>query len=344
VAVLLTLIKIGIVVSAVLLVVAYLIWVERRTCAFIQDRLGPNRVGWQGLLQPLADGVKLFMKEEVVPAAADKALFVLAPFIALFTTVLGMAVVPFGPVDPDKPAAVQCIIAPGIDIGILYVFAVGSLAVYAVTLGGWSSNNKYAFFGAMRSSAQVVSYEIPLGLSIIGVVLIAGSLNLERIVTAQVDRVWFIFYQPVGFLLFFTAALAECNRLPFDLPETEQELVSGYNTEYSAMKWALFFFGEYTHIVTISLLVVALFLGGWDLPWVLGKGWTGRPVIDFLLGTAKVVVFAVKAFLIIMVMIWIRWTLPRFRFDQLMRVAWKGLVQIALANLLVTAVVVQLMG
>ncbi len=278
-----------------------------------------------------------------MPGDAQKALFVLAPAIALFTAMLALAVVPFGPAPPGDANAVQCVIAPGVDIGILYVFAVGSLAAYAVILGGWSSNNKYAFLGAMRSTAQMVSYELPLGLSIIGVVLIAGSLNLERIVAAQADRVWFIFYQPVGFLLFFAAALAECNRLPFDLPETEQELVSGYNTEYSAMKWALFFFGEYTHIVTISLMVTALFLGGWDLPWLLNAGSPAGWFAGLLLGAAKVAVFAAKAFLIVLVMIWIRWTLPRFRFDQLMRLAWRGLVPLALANLVVTALVVHLL-
>jgi len=319
-------------------VVAYLIYVERKVCAFIQDRVGPNRVGWFGLLQPIADGGKLLLKEPFIPDGANKAIFLLAPAISVLTTTIGFAVIPFGPADPANPNSPQWIIAPGIDVGILYIFAVSSLAVYAVILGGWSSNNKYSFLGGMRSSAQFVSYEIPLGLSILGVVLIARSLNLERIIAAQADGVWFVFYQPVACLLFFVAALAESNRLPFDLPECEQELIGGYNTEYGGMRWAMFFFGEYTHMITVSFLTALLFFGGWDLPWLVSADDD-----SFAAALIKLTVLAAKVFGLILLMMWLRWTLPRFRFDQLMNLAWKVMIPLALANLVLTAVVVQLL-
>jgi NADH-quinone oxidoreductase subunit H len=327
--------KILIVLGAVHMTTMYLVLLERKVCAYMQDRIGPNRVGWHGLLQPLADGAKLILKEPFIPAGANKALFVIAPAIAVFTTAVGFAVVPFGSTNPHDPSAAQFVIAPGIDVGILFVFAVSSLAVYAVILGGWASNNKYSFLGAMRSSAQLVSYEIPLGMSILGVVLIAGSLNLERIIDAQADKVWFIFYQPVACLLFFTSALAESNRLPFDLPECEQELIGGYHTEYSGFSWCMFFVGEYTHMITVSFLTAILFFGGWDLPLLLGVESTG-----FISFVVKLIVLCSKAFALILFMMWLRWTLPRFRFDQLMNLAWKVFIPLALANLLVTAVIV----
>ena len=338
----LLLLKILLVIAVQQGTVAYLIYVERKVAAFVQNRVGPNRVGWQGLLQPLADGVKLMLKEEILPAGVNKALYFLAPGIALFTTTISLAVIPFGPTNPRDPSSLQFVIAPGMDIGILYIFAVGSLTVYAVILGGWASNSKYSFFGAMRSSAQVLSYEIPLGMSVLGVVLLASSLNLEKIVDAQADQVWFIFYQPLGFLLFFVSALAEANRTPFDLPECEQELVGGYHTEYSSMKWALFFFGEYTHLVVISLMTVVLFFGGWDLPWVLGAAQPAGAWASLGVLIAKVAVMMVKTFLVILLIMWIRWTLPRFRYDQLMSLAWRVMIPLGLANLLITAVVVHL--
>jgi NADH-quinone oxidoreductase subunit H len=335
---LLLILKIMIVIGTVHMTTMYLVLLERKVCAYLQDRIGPNRVGWHGLLQPIADGVKLILKEPFIPAGANKVLYVLAPAIAVFTTAVGFAVVPFGSTNPSDPAAWQFVVAPGIDVGVLFVFAVGSLAVYSVILGGWSSNNKYSFLGAMRSSAQLISYEIPLGLSILGIVLIAGSLNLERIIHAQADKVWFIFYQPVACLLFFTSALAESNRLPFDLPECEQELIGGYHTEYSGFRWCMFFVGEYTHMITVSFLTAILFFGGWDLPLLLGAESAG-----FLAVLAKLVVLCVKAFGLILFMMWLRWTLPRFRFDQLMNLAWKVFIPLALANLIVTALVVHLL-
>ena len=329
------LLKILLVVMVIQGTVAYLIYIERKVCAYLQDRIGPNRVGWHGLLQPIADGGKLILKEPFVPEGANKILYIIAPAISVFTTTIGFAVVPFGSTTPGDPGAFQAVIAPGIDVGILYVFAISSLAVYAVILGGWASNNKYSFLGAMRSSAQLVSYEIPLGLSVLGVVIMARTLNLERIIQAQADRTWFIFYQPIACVLFFASALAESNRLPFDLPECEQELIGGYHTEYSGMRWAMFFFGEYTHMITVSFLMSILFLGGWDLPWLHEAGAT-----SFLACVLKLVVLCTKAFALILFMMWIRWTLPRFRFDQLMNLAWKMFIPLALANLVATALVV----
>ncbi len=256
-----------------------LVYVERKICAFMQNRYGPNRVGPMGLLQVLADGLKFIMKEEFVPNYADRVLFIVAPSIGLVAAMLSFAVVPFGPTGNPADTAdymthYQFIIAKNIDIGILFIFAVSSLTVYGIILGGWASNNKYSLLGGLRSSAQIISYEIPLGLSIIGVVLISGSLNLERIIWHQADGLssWNIWTQPLAFLLFMVSAFAECNRLPFDLPETEQELVGGYHTEYNGMKLAFFFLGEYTHMVTTSFLMVILFFGGWHFPVYRGKG------------------------------------------------------------------------
>ncbi|MFP6770455.1 MAG: NADH-quinone oxidoreductase subunit NuoH [Planctomycetaceae bacterium] len=330
-------IQILIVVVTLQVTVAYLIYMERKVSAYMQGRIGPNRVGWRGLLQPIADGVKLFLKEDLIPAGSSKGIFLLAPAIAVFTTTLAFAVVPFGPTSPGDPDSF--VIAPQMDVAILFVFAVGSLAVYAVILGGWSSNNKYSFLGAIRSTSQMISYEIPLGLSVIGVVILARSLNLETIVDAQADGYWFVCYQPVACLLFFTSALAESNRLPFDLPECEQELVGGYHTEYGAMKWAMFFFAEYTHMITVSLLTAVLFFGGWDLPWLVGKETAGLPMV-----ITKVGVLIAKAMCGIFLMMWLRWTLPRFRFDQLMALAWKVMIPLALGNLLITALAMQYSG
>src|SRR4051794_32391190 len=328
------LLKILIVVSLAMGTVAYLIWVERKVAAYAQDRIGPNRAGKEvgipfGLLQPLADGAKMILKEDVIPGYVAKPLYMLAPIIAIVAAMIGFAVVPFGPVGPDQIMNFQ--IAPNVDIGILYVFAVGSLAVYGIILAGWASNNKYAFIGALRSSAQLISYEIPLGLSILGMVLIAGSLDLNRIVNWQDRHAWGVVVQPIGFLLFLVSAFAETNRLPFDLPESEQELVGGFHTEYSAMKFGMFFLGEYLHVITVSYLTVILFLGGWDVPFVTDQSQTGWGWALF-----KVAVMLVKVSFMILFIMWVRWTLPRFRYDTLMDVAWKSLIPIALVNLVAT--------
>jgi NADH-quinone oxidoreductase subunit H len=355
-------ITIAVVMGAMQGTCAYLVLLERKVAAWVQDRLGPNRVGPFGLLQPIADGVKLLLKEDIIPSHVDKLFFMLAPAIAVSTATFAFAVVPFGPTTPppsvrwaqttaeaaqiQTPEAreqvekyndtYQFVIAPHLDIGFLFLFAVSSLAVYGIILGGWSSNDKYSLMGALRSSAQIISYEIPMGLSILGVVILTGSLNLERIIDSQVGaggHGWNFVYQPLACLLFLTSIFAECNRLPFDLPECEQELVGGYHTEYSAMKFALFLFGEYTHMVSTSFLFVALFFGGWHFPWIAEPG-------SFWLW--KLIVFAVKMFVIIMVFMLVRWTIPRFRFDQLMGIAWKVLIPLSLVNVLVIMVVKQL--
>lgn len=316
---------------------ALLILLERKISAWVQDRIGPNRVGPFGLLQPVADGVKFVLKEEVIPSHVDKVLFILAPCIAMGTATLAFAFVPFGgPTDPAD--AYQFILAPNIDIGLIFVFAVGSLAVYGIILGGWSANNKYAMLGSLRSSAQIVSYEIPLGLSVLGVALMSGTLNLEEIIWHQARPghgvpMWNVVYQPLAFLIFMIASFAECNRLPFDLPEAEQELVGGYHTEYSAMKFAFFFLGEYTHMITTSFLMVVIFWGGWHFPFLAtaDSHWTLK--LGVML--AKVAVFLFWYILI-------RWTIPRFRFDQLMSLAWKVLIPLALVNLVVVMVVLEI--
>jgi NADH-quinone oxidoreductase subunit H len=317
-----------------------LVYVERKICAYMQNRIGPNRVGPVGLLQILADGLKFIMKEEFVPQYADKVLFILAPMIGMVCAMLAFVVVPFGPTDDPSPsnlasymASYQFVIAKNVDIGILFIFAVSSLTVYGIILGGWASNNKYSLLGGLRSSAQFVSYEIPLGLSIIGIILLTGSLNLERIIWHQANGTWNIFYQPLAFLLFMISAFAECNRLPFDLPETEQELVGGYHTEYNGMKLAFFFLGEYIHMVTQSFLMVILFFGGWHLPYLAEPGyWWGILLI----------VFIVKMALFILFFMLIRWTIPRFRFDQLMSLAWKVFIPMALVNLVAVMIVMEL--
>src|SRR5580698_162715 len=304
-------IAIVVVLGGVLTTCMYLIWIERKLSARIQDRIGPNRVGPFGLLQSVADGIKFVLKEDVIPATADKTLFIVAPTISVFTTMLAFSVVPFGP-PASAPGGFPYAIAPNLDIGILFVFAVTSLAVYGVILGGWASNNKYSALGSLRSSAQVVSYEIPLGLSVLGVGLLVGSFNLDAVIRAQtVDAGmrglfdWFIWCQPLACLIFFESALAESNRLPFDLPECEQELVGGYHTEYSAMKFAMFFLAEYTHVITISFLTAIMFFGGWHFPWIAEpeSAYTGVTVVKVLVLLAKV--GGVITFIMV-----IRWTIP----------------------------------
>jgi NADH-quinone oxidoreductase subunit H len=345
-----TIVTIVVVMGAMLTVCAYLIYVERKIAAWIQDRIGPNRVGPFGLLQPLADGLKFLFKEDIIPDRVDKLLYVLAPAIAVTTALLAFAVVPFGPTTAPPPPGssaeaiqqydetYQFVIAPGVNIGIVFVFAVTSLTVYAIILGGWASNSKYSFLGALRSSAQLISYEIPMGMSVLGVVLLAGSLNLEEIIDRQARGgiwAWNIWYQPLAFVLFLTSVLAECNRLPFDLPEAEQELIGGYHTEYSALKFGMFFLGEYTHVVTTSFLVVILFFAGWDFPGISAVGGLGGMIV-------KLVIFLLKMSSFIVFYMLLRWTLPRFRFDQLMGLAWKVMIPLALVNLVCTMVVKQL--
>jgi NADH-quinone oxidoreductase subunit H len=334
--------KIVVVASVLLGAVAYLIYVERKIAAYAQDRIGPNRAGGEfgipfGLLQPLADGAKMLLKEGVVPTYVNKPLYMLAPLIAIIAALVAFAVIPFGPAWSGDGENLSFQIAPGIDIGILYIFAISSLAVYGVVLAGWASNNKYSFIGGLRSSAQLISYEIPLGLSIMGVVLVMSTLDLNSMINWQDHHVWGILISPIGFLIFLISSLAETNRLPFDLPESEQELVGGFHTEYSGMKFGMFFLGEYVHVITASFMTVVLFLGGWDVPFLLSQEQTG-----LFIALVKCGVILFKVAVMILIIMWIRWTLPRFRYDQLMDLAWKSLIPLALLNLVATAVIVQL--
>ncbi len=315
-AVLLSLLKVLAVAHALLILGALLVWGERRVAALIQDRVGPNRVGPAGLLQALADLGKFIFKEDVVPGHVHKWMYILAPTISLIPSMITFAVIPYAP-------GIQI---ADLNIGVLYVLSVASLGVYGITLGGWASNSKYALLGGVRSSAQMISYEICMGISIIGVLLTVGSLHLGTIVEWQASHGWFVFHQPLAFFIFLVASYAETNRLPFDLPEAETELVAGYHTEYSSMKFALFFLSEYSNMIVASSLVTTLFLGGWSFFGLERLGWG-----------VGLLCFAVKTLFLLFVFLWIRWTLPRFRYDQLMGIGWKWFFPLSLVNVLVTA-------
>jgi NADH-quinone oxidoreductase subunit H len=384
-------IKVAVLMALLMTVLAYLSWFERKVVAHIQSRWGPYRAGPHGLLQPLADGVKFLFKEDPTPAGADKAVYFFAPFFSLALALCGIAVIPFGPYDItlfgllEKPTHLG---VADLNIGILFLFALTSLGVYGVALAGWASNSKYPLLGALRSSAQMVSYELAMTLSVVGVLLAAGSFSLTDIMRAQEGHIfsWFLFSLPfpqiVGFLIFFTAAVAETNRLPFDLAEAETELVAGFHTEYASFKFAMFFIGEYASMVTVSLLASLLFFGGWNSPFpqtplfawthylptallvagglyviydgiryettlgkivlpVVGMGATGLGALCALDGARELVQgpfwFLSKAFVFLFVYVWLRGTLPRFRYDQLMRFGWKVLVPVSLANVVVTS-------
>lgn len=316
---------------SIMLLVAFTVLAERRVLAFIQGRVGPNRVGYGGVLQPFADFIKTMMKEDLVPAQSTKFIFLLAPMIAVVTAIMAIVVYPFGPTItiPILNWSFPLVIAR-FDVGLLYVLGVTSVGVYGIALAGWSSNNKYSLMGGLRSSAQMISYELSLGLSLIGVILMSGTLDLYSIVEQQSGwwgLNWNIFYQPVGFILYLISAIAETNRVPFDLPEAETELVAGFHTEYSSIKFLLFFNAEYINMITVSMLATTLFLGGWN-----GPGVAQFPLLG-------VVYFVIKILFFLFLYIWLRGTLPRFRFDQLMDFGWKVLVPIAILNILVTATV-----
>jgi NADH-quinone oxidoreductase subunit H len=319
--------RIGLVVlvaHVLLLLGAFMVWAERRVCAWMQDRLGPNRVGPEGLLQPIADLGKFIFKEDVVPGHVNKWMYILAPGIALVPAMVTFAVIPFGGhVQGDSWVSWQ---VADLDIGILYILAITGLGVYGISLGGWASNSKYPLLGGVRSSAQMISYELSLGLAVIPLVLLTGSLHLGDMVASQASGAWFAFQQPLAFFLFLVASYAETNRLPFDLPEAETELVAGYHAEYSSMKFALFFLAEYTNMIVSSALVVTLFLGGWTLFGLERAGWL-----------MAIGIFAVKCLFLLFVYIWVRWTLPRFRYDQLMAIGWVWFIPLALVNLILTA-------
>ena len=303
-----------------------LVMAERRICAAIQNRIGPNRVGPMGLLQPLADVIKLLFKEDIIPDRADRALFSLAPLLAFAPAAIAFVAIPVG---RDLQVA-------DLNVGVLYVLAITSLGVYGISFGGWASNSKYSLLGGIRSSAQIISYEIAMGLAIVSVLMIAGDVHLGSIVEWQAENGWIIFYQPLAFIIFLVAAFAENNRLPFDMAECESELVGGFHTEYTGMKFGMFFLGEYIAMIVMSALLVTLFLGGWDpVFFELPEGAAGTAI--------SVLCFTVKLLAVLFLYIWVRWTLPRFRYDQLMKLGWKAFVPLALLNIVLTGIVVSLL-
>ena len=333
-----SIVKIVVVLGVMLTAVAYIVLLERRVAAAIQNRIGPNRVGWNGLLQPLADVLKLVTKEDIVPTQANRFIHDLAPVISISIALTTIAVVPFGDHITLFGQNIKLQIA-SINIGILFILAMTSLGVYGITLSGWSSNSKYSLLGGMRSAAQMISYELAMGLSVIGVVMIAGSLQLDRIVEAQAGWRWNILLQPIGFITFFISSFAETNRLPFDLPEAEPELVGGYHTEYSGLKFGLFFLSEYANMLTASAIITTLYLGGWQLPFAHSFG-----ISDFWVSILQVLTFCIKVGVLILFFIIIRWTVPRFRYDQLMNLGWKVMLPLAIANLLATGIVILSIG
>jgi NADH-quinone oxidoreductase subunit H len=331
-------IQIAIVLFVILTAVAYLVYLERKVSAFMQARLGPMRVGPWGLLQPAADGLKLLLKEDLIPLKADRIVFAIAPIISVVSALVVLSVIPWGPA--------WATIA-NVNIGVLLILAVSSVGVLGLVLAGWSSNSKYSLLGALRSSAQMVSYEVGMGLSIIGALIFARTLSMSGIIDAQrMDGIWYVLFQPLGFLVYMVSALGETNRAPFDLPEAESELVAGYHTEYSGFRWSLFFMAEYTSMLITSAVAVTVFLGGWHFPglnqfanWLAGlpvvRSITGAQDLFVILG---VLVFALKIFIIIYAYMWFRWTFPRYRYDQLMDLGWKWMIPTGLANIVLTGV------
>ncbi|MBT4583506.1 MAG: NADH-quinone oxidoreductase subunit NuoH [Phycisphaerae bacterium] len=316
---------------------AYFILLERKVCAWVQDRIGPNRVGTMGLLQPIADGLKLFFKEDFTPKSVDKGLFMLAPALTVIPAMIGFLVIPWGGYLEIGGTSVA-IMGANINIGVIYIVATASLGVYGVALGGWASNNKYSFLGGLRASAQIISYEIPMGLALLCVVLAAGTLLPETIVAQQLDGQWNIVHQPIVAILFYICLLAESNRAPFDLAESEQELVGGWHTEYSSMRWALFFMGEYIHMFVGAAFFTTLFLGGWSLNPI--TGWDLPASGGILLIALQFGIVLGKVVFLVFLAMMVRWTLPRFRFDQLMRLAWEGMIPTSLLLVLIVSVFV----
>jgi NADH-quinone oxidoreductase subunit H len=328
-------IKILVVFSVIMVGVALLTLAERRICAWMQDRRGPNRVGPHGLLQPAADGLKNLVKEETLPAQADKLLFLLAPAMSFVPALLTFAVIPFATPLPTPWGDVDMVVA-NLPVGFLYILAFSSLGVYGIVLAGWSSNNKYSLLGGLRATAQMISYEIAMGLSTVAVLLIAGNVTLMDVVAKQSQSLltWNVFPLALAYFVFTVAAFAETNRLPFDLPEAEGELIAGYHTEYSAMKFSMFYIAEYSNMVTASALMATLFFGGFDIPFT---HWDNAPPWTLLKTAATLVVFSVKLWFFLFLYIWVRWTLPRFRYDQLMALGWKVMLPLALTYLTVIA-------
>jgi len=326
------LVKVLVVFAGTMLTVLIMIYAERRVSAFIQGRLGPNRVGPQGIFQPLADGIKFLMKEDIIPAGVDKPIFILAPAILLIPALMTFAVIPFGSDITLFGRQIPLQVAD-VNVGILYILALTSIGVYGIVLAGWSSNSKYSLLGGLRSSAQLISYELAMGLAVVSIILLSGSLKLNDIVGDQQGHFlsWNVFKQPLAFLIFLVAVYAETNRLPFDLSEAEQELVGGYHTEYSSMKFAMFFMAEYANMITAAALTVTLFFGGWDVPFV------NEATLGMWGAMLSVTSFILKMGFFLFLFIWVRWTFPRFRYDQLMKLGWKVMLPLALFNIFLTA-------
>ena len=327
-----TLLKMLAVFTVYMLGVALLTLAERKISAWMQDRHGPNRVG-KGWLQPVADGVKNFVKEETYPAAANLPLFILAPVLSFIPALITWAVIPFAAPWGSRWGVIDMVLAP-MPVGFLFILAISSVGVYGIVIAGWASNNKYALLGSIRSSAQMVSYEIAMGMSTIPVLLLAGNVSMAKIINQQAFETWNVLNLTVAFIIFMIAAFAETNRLPFDLPEAESELITGYHTEYSAMKFSMFFIAEYANMVTASALMATLFFGGWDIPFTLWDNLAPHTGLKTLLTLGS---FATKTLFFVFFFMWIRWTLPRFRYDQLMALGWKVLMPIGLAYVMVTA-------
>ena len=321
-----------------MVVAMYSTYAERKVAAWLQDRVGPDRAGPFGILQPMADGLKLFMKEEIIPLASSRFLFILGPMLAMITALLTSAVIPWGSTIEVGDRLVPLQVAD-INIGVLYVFGVVSIGVYGIMIGSWASNNKFSLLSGIRGASQMISYELAMGLALIAVLMISGSLRMSVIVAEQMQNGWNVIYQPLGFLIFFICALAECNRTPFDLPEAENELNMGYHQEYSSMKLGFYLFAEYINMFISGVLMATLFFGGYDIPFVNEAAW-GNAWWVGLIGFA---VLMAKAVFFIFMFMWIRWTIPRFRFDQLMHLGWRILIPLALVNMIITAVVILLM-
>jgi len=319
------------IVSISLVIAMYETWAERKVAAVMQDRRGPNRAGPFGILQPLADGLKLFMKEEIIPNTSNRLLFVLGPCLAMLTAMMTSAVIPWAGKLDLFGREINLQIAD-INIGILYIFGVVSMGVYGIMIGGWASNNKFSLLAALRGASQVISYELPMGLSLIALLMLTGSLKMSDIVNGQLDHVWYVVYQPLGFLIFLVCAFAECNRTPFDLSEAENELNFGYHQEYSSMKLGFYLFAEYVNMFISSVIMATVFFGGYDVPFVNEAALS--PNLAAILGIGALVI---KTGIFIFIFMWIRWSLPRFRYDQLMNLGWKKMVPLALANMIATA-------
>lgn len=334
----------GLLVNAMLIGAAYMVLAERKIAAWIQNRIGPNRVGPWGLFQSFADVFKLYLKEDVVPAAADAKFHAMAPVISIAVAITAYAIIPWSDAVEIAGRSISLSMAPNMDVALLVVLAMTSVGVYGIALAGWSSNNKYSLMGGLRSTAQMISYELSMGLSIVGVLMICGSLNLVEIIRYQMAHGWNVFFQPFAFIIFLVTALAETNRAPFDLPEAEPELVGGYHTEYSGMKFGLLYLAEYANILASSAIMAVVFLGGWDpIPFVdeaalLGLAPNSLPMV--LIGHGALVT---KSLLLVFVFIWVRWSLPRFRYDQLMNLGWKVLLPLSLVNITITGIVLLLL-